>query len=292
MSACTPLACRLVWWLMLKAHAGGLHSASCFSLQATIPFGKHTLGARGPLVCLCFASSPSSPELEVLQHLWRLSRQVYTFQDDLTTLTLNVAVALNYPLSRGTATAFPLAAFGLSAFLFSAISAFTLRDDTSKLLLLLAIGTVLLPVISFPFVRIYHSPHYDYLPSRQTRHGSDCQVLHRAKSTEAHPRGLLQSTAPHGGAQLGQEDRKTQSNELSADGLQQADNDEASSLLSNSSNPEPGDCSCQKVGDDSHVAHDVRNTDVRGFALLPLPEFWQLFLMLGLLTGIGLMTIK
>ena len=32
--------------------------------------------------------------------------------------------------------------------------------------------------------------------------------------------------------------------------------------------------------------------DVRGWALLPYPEFWQLFCMLGLMTGIGLMTIN
>jgi hypothetical protein len=36
----------------------------------------------------------------------------------------------------------------------------------------------------------------------------------------------------------------------------------------------------------------VPHLDMRGFALLPHIEFWQLFSMLGLMTGIGLMTIK
>jgi hypothetical protein len=32
--------------------------------------------------------------------------------------------------------------------------------------------------------------------------------------------------------------------------------------------------------------------DIRGLALLSKPEFWQLFLIMALLSGIGLMTIK
>ncbi len=35
-----------------------------------------------------------------------------------------------------------------------------------------------------------------------------------------------------------------------------------------------------------------RHVDIRGRALLPIPEFWQQFILLGLLTGVGLMTIK
>lgn len=32
--------------------------------------------------------------------------------------------------------------------------------------------------------------------------------------------------------------------------------------------------------------------DIRGLAMLPHIRFWQLFLLLGLLTGVGLMTVK
>jgi MFS family permease len=52
--------------------------------------------------------------------------------------------ALNWPLHRGTATAFPLAAFGLSAFFFTALSGIAFGDDTSDYLLLLAGGTFVL----------------------------------------------------------------------------------------------------------------------------------------------------
>ena len=93
---------------------------------------------------------------------------------------LNISAALNYPLSRGTATAFPLAAFGLSAFIFSTIGMFGLRDDTSKLLLLLAAGTVALPTASFVFLNVFPSDQYHPLPTQEH------QALHRASSADSH----------------------------------------------------------------------------------------------------------
>lgn len=72
----------------------------------------------------------------------------------------------------------------------------------------------------------------------------------------------------------------------------QMDADEASSLVSRSISPRAsGDIFYEghlpdEIGRDSHYL------DVRGLALLPKIEFWQLFLTMGLLSGIGLMTIK
>ncbi|KAL9114516.1 MAG: hypothetical protein Q9227_001597 [Pyrenula ochraceoflavens] len=69
------------------------------------------------------------------------------------------------------------------------------------------------------------------------------------------------------------------------------DTDETSSLLSKGSSSSPGDDPYikNKNKSDDHRAHHL---DIRGFALLPRPEFWQLFLLMGILTGIGLMTIN
>ena len=53
----------------------------------------------------------------------------------------------------------------------------------------------------------------------------------------------------------------------------------------------PGDVQESGVKSDT-TGHDSHGLDIRGLALLPRVEFWQLFLLLGLLTGIGLMTIK
>ena len=61
---------------------------------------------------------------------------------------------------------------------------------------------------------------------------------------------------------------------------------ETSSLLSG-----PGD-----IIDDNDDAASKKSThsciDITGLALLSKPEFWQLWVLMGLLTGVGLMTIK
>ena len=65
-----------------------------------------------------------------------------------------------------------------------------------------------------------------------------------------------------------------------------ADADENSSLMSG-----PGDIS---VEDDAriHGTHHSHRPDITGLALLLKIEFWQLWPLLGVLTGVGLMTIK
>jgi hypothetical protein len=67
--------------------------------------------------------------------------------------------------------------------------------------------------------------------------------------------------------------------------------DEASSLLSNDSIP--GDIVPEETGlghpPDHHHSH---TPDITGLQLLKEMEFYLLFLMLGVFTGIGLMTIN
>lgn len=67
--------------------------------------------------------------------------------------------------------------------------------------------------------------------------------------------------------------------------------DETSSLVSkvvSRNSVDPFDSVEATAHDDPDSHHPV----VRGLALLPRIEFWQLFLIMGLLSGIGLMTIK
>ena len=68
------------------------------------------------------------------------------------------------------------------------------------------------------------------------------------------------------------------------------DADDRSSLISSSSSG-PGDVAIESV---STKSTDRRShiSGVTGLALLPKLEFWQLWTMLGALTGVGLMTIK
>lgn len=209
---------------------------------------------------------------------------------------LLLIAALNYPSSRGTATAFPLAAFGLSAFLFSTIGAFVLRDDTSKLLLLLASGTILLPVVSFPFLSVYHQPLYERLSSREPHDCSDCQPVHRTSSADSRRQHLSDEIGAQSITSIpflgdSEEDLKGQSEDHKLH-TSPGESDERSSPISQSSTSEPRHRSPQKSIDLPDTDIDAPHLDIRGLALLPHAEFWQLFLMLGLLTGIGLMTIK
>ena len=206
----------------------------------------------------------------------------------LTRADISLAAALNYPQSRGTATSFPLAAFGLSAFLFSTIGTFALRDDTSKLLLLLATGTFLFPMVSFPFLRVYPQQLYD----RLSAHDHDSQALHRTSSAESRRRRFSDTIGAQSTISIpltdSEEDLKIRLEDDSPTGLSGGDH-ESSSLISKSS---AGDLPSRGVVDVPDADHDSPHIDIRGFALLPHAEFWQLFLMLGLMTGIGLMTIK
>ena len=74
--------------------------------------------------------------------------------------------ALNWPHHRGTATAFPLAAFGLSAFFFSIFAQYIFPGSTGDFLLLLAAGTFGMTFISFFFLRVL--PHSAYSAIRPT----------------------------------------------------------------------------------------------------------------------------
>src|SRR5215469_393576 len=77
--------------------------------------------------------------------------------------------ALNWPLHRGTATAFPLSAFGLSALFFTLCSGLAFPDDTSKLLLFLAIGTFCLISIGTILIRVPRPHQYQALAQSENQ---------------------------------------------------------------------------------------------------------------------------
>ncbi|EEP81649.1 conserved hypothetical protein [Uncinocarpus reesii 1704] len=197
--------------------------------------------------------------------------------------------ASNYPHHRGSATAFPLAAFGLSAFFFSTIATFAFHDDTSLFLLALAVGTSSLIFVSSFFVKLLPHPSpssYATISDHESGTVSQSSELHRTRSqgsshgsietTHNSPSSQndLASSAPQAGPAIPNTDAA----------------DETASLITRSS----------ATSDDSFHDEDVKSrantdslhADLRGFAMLPTMEFWQLFSLLGLLTGIGLMTIN
>lgn len=95
------------------------------------------------------------------------------------------ASALNWPHHRGTATAFPLAAFGLSAFFFSSISTLLAPGDVGDFLMLLATGTFGLVFITFFFLRVYPHSAYTALKATEDAEGVESNLLHRTKSEDS-----------------------------------------------------------------------------------------------------------
>lgn len=165
--------------------------------------------------------------------------------------------------------------------MFSIISTFAFPDDTSMFLLMLAVVTFTFNFVSFYFVRLL--PPRSSTPSGLGRHGqSDCQVLRRARSHDNH--------GQHPSA--GRDSSDGPSNADRYDGAaadSTADTHENSSLLSKSSGSGLEDNGYRLGMSD---AEPLMAVDVRGLALLKKLEFWQLFLLFGLLSGIGLMNIK
>ncbi|KNG86338.1 MFS transporter [Aspergillus nomiae NRRL 13137] len=205
--------------------------------------------------------------------------------------------ATNFPDHRGTATAFPLAAFGLSAFFWSNVSSFIFKDDTGRFLLLLAVGTFVFNLVSIPLLRLMPPAKAYMALSRDRSPGAESTQLHRTKSSdlryvpeESDEAGMQSSTAFESHSPMHVRSQSGASNH-SHHSSHNPDLDETSSLVSKSTprhsrevDQEEDDALVDGVGSP--------HPDIRGLAMLPKVEFWQLFLTMALLSGIGLMTIN
>ena len=207
---------------------------------------------------------------------------------------MNVA-AVNWPHSRGTAVAFPMAGYGLSAFFFSVLSHLAFPDDTSGLLLLLAIATTSMIIVGGLFLRIIPRSATDGERISHTEM-NDLKLSLRADPAEG--RGLLNDAnepgAPSGSISVDTYAPKTDGHPQDGDSEEvHSDKEDVMSLLSDTSSGhvEENQFASVKKGDGVND-DDLRNLDIRGFRLLKITKFWQIWLILGLLTGIGLMTIK
>lgn len=107
---------------------------------------------------------------------------------------------LNWPTHRGTATAFPLAAFGLSAFFYTFIAGVAFPGDTSSLLVLLSFGTSMVVLTALPFLNVVDhrtGTGYAVLPTNErTRRNSN--VLHQTRPHGSkHGSRYSSSAIPH-----------------------------------------------------------------------------------------------
>ncbi|KAL4820144.1 major facilitator superfamily domain-containing protein [Aspergillus spinulosporus] len=210
--------------------------------------------------------------------------------------------ATNFPEHRGTATAFPLAAFGLSAFFWSTMSAVLFHGDTGRFLLMLALGTSLINFSSTPFMRLLAPASAAPYISVSRPRSVESRPLRRPKSTELQSHfgdsgeaGMHTSTTIFSQSAVHSRSHSTASH--SQPNGNGPDFDELSSLVSKTPSRTSQESFYERNAEEdddglSDFTPDSHQPDIRGLAMLRKIEFWQLFLTMALLSGIGLMTIN
>lgn len=211
------------------------------------------------------------------------------------------AAASNFPENRGTATAFPLAAFGLSAFFFSSMASLFFPSQVGPFLLLLADGTSLMVLISGLFLRILPiEKTYKAIPEHDAEDGSQFiyeqpREIGRQRTNSASSPAPSSSTQPHLYDITDRTRNSTSSANLELGDA--SDPEEVSSLVSKRESLQYTHDNDRQVVESHQNDEEVDENgshypDIRGLALLSKREFWQQFLMMALLSGIGLMTIN
>ena len=158
-------------------------------------------------------------------------------------------------------------------------------DDTAGLLLFFTIATFSMVVVGGIFVRIVPQSHNYTSVSGNTELDDSASIgkfIERGGPEE--PGMQSESAAIDDPASKDHSSfKEPEDRDLGSE--------ETSSLLSKSS-ADPTKPSHTSPGTKEEDEDDSRNLDVRGFALLSKVNFWQIWLSTGILTGIGLMTIK
>ncbi|KAL7805945.1 serine incorporator domain-containing protein [Trichoderma aethiopicum] len=195
--------------------------------------------------------------------------------------------ALNWPTHRGTATAFPLAAFGLSAFFFSFVGAVFFPGSTSSFLMLLAWGAFGLTFSGYFFLKVYPRVSYQEVPSEAPE--SQPPARQRARSitepgTSSHPDAVHPDP--------GTSSRASPASDASRAAIS-SDPEAGDDTLLNETLPLIPDVVTADILGGTSVDQDVSHrVDIRGWKLLFCLDFWQLFAIMAILAGTGLMTIN
>lgn len=154
--------------------------------------------------------------------------------------------------------------------------------------------------VGFFFLRVIPHPHsYHALPESDRRQSQSTQLT---RSISGDRKRHSRSFEEEPGTQHIAVDENSSSNSgharnsgsaFEASDVHERAADETSLLISDSSSASsPGDILCQNHEEEAAANSSSHHPDIRGFAMMPRAEFWQLFLLMGLLAGVGLMTIK
>lgn len=211
-----------------------------------------------------------------------------------------------WPRNRGTATAFPLAAFGLSALFFTSAANILTDGDPAGILLVLAIGAFLLVAVPAFFVPNL-SDGTGYAPIAAA--GSESQ--YRSKRVDTSP--LLENSKPPSPSPdngLKSAENYQQSNYSSIQSslaptpiptpAPSAPASASTALPAGSGSVDPRSTSPPRyslgtagsvVDDECSATYAYHHSDISGFDLFRHLDFYLLFTLLGVLSGIGIMTI-
>lgn len=182
--------------------------------------------------------------------------------------------ATNWPQHRGTATALPLSAFGLSAFAYGSISGLAFPGDAGDLLLFLSIGTFTTVFVGMLFLRmlppgpVYSSVPTDERPGFMRR---DSNRLERTDSRQSKSKPRAEEGEWHSYITLDSVQH------VIVTDIEASATSETSSLISG-----PGDISPDYKDVDEHDKSSQKS-DLTHMDLLKSGAFWQLFIMLSLL---------
>ena len=191
---------------------------------------------------------------------------------------------VNWPTHRGTATAFPIAAFGLSAFLFSLIGGLAFHGDAAGLLLLFAIGTTLMILLSTYFLQIVPlAPQYaevptDPEPDVEERDGGRLHGLSDVYHGPLSERTTYTLRSPGHPTEEPRSSSQARLLRKSPDLVP----------LGHTDDDEFDDASERKSLSKGNSVYG----EVHGIRMLKHSEFYEFWILLGSMTGIGLMTIN
>lgn len=194
------------------------------------------------------------------------------------------------PAARGTAVSFPLAAFGLSAFVFSAMSTVAFQGNTAGFLAMLGIVTASLCVVNTPWVKFPNKSNTSV--RRGSKNEEDVTVepgspLSRSESQATLSVPSYGTTRPSTNSHSArhQHSISTLVNPLSSPGSSSSPTHAAAPSW-----PDIDDETPLSPNPVDHVHHEEHHS-FTAVEMLNMPQFYAQFAVLGLLAGVGQMYI-
>ncbi|KAL8903511.1 MAG: hypothetical protein Q9171_007379 [Xanthocarpia ochracea] len=166
-------------------------------------------------------------------------------------------------------------------------------NNTSSFLLLLSLGCLGMCYVSVAFLRVVpRTQLYTPISTGEDRRSSNPLRRTKSKDDKPHLHDQEPGTLPTDARASPLLHHDPDGNSIAVETPDKEPNETSSLMSKSSSSSNPGDVPYEDISTAPTAHHDSHHLDIRGFALLKHTEFYQLWLLLGILTGVGLMTIN